>query len=1059
MPDPAARRRPARAAEPPSAPVASFLEGPSRRGFNTVGAIDGLLGGAVFGWAYDREFGRRRVKITMFVNNALAAETMANGLRRELAGIGDHDGFSGFVCAIPPEKFIPGAAVRIFADGTELTDAPLMLGPGQIDGIFEPIQGAVVSGWVRERVREPVRAMLDLAVDGALVRPVVADCLREELQKHGMGDGCFGFAEPLPASCFDGAAHLVEFRHRASGAVLAPGPRPFRATFDGTLERLDRHGGSGWVYCREAPGRPVGLDIVVNGERVGIVADRPRPDLSVPRGAASCGFEFGLPGTVAPHREIAVDILVACTENPAIPGRFGFTPPSRIVAQLEAIAATFADDAAGAERSYSAIRDTIVPGLIAALRAHDPAAGPLDLALSLDLSPLRRPVAPAAEIVDVVIPVYAGRDETIACLDSVIRAANRTPREIVVVDDCGPDEKLRAALRDYAQAGSITLVTNAENLGFPASANAGMSLHPDRDVILLNADTLVPARWIDRLRAAAYRGGNVGSVTPFSNRATICSYPLSNKDNDLPPEMPWEALDRVCAEANAGTSVELPTAIGFCAYLRRAMLREVGLFDAGRWQRGYGEENELCILAAARGWKHVLAADLFVVHHGAVSFGAEGRKAQLATNLRELNRLYPDYFPRVMDFIRDDPVAPARRALDWARLRQLSDRFMLFVSHGYGGGTAIHVEDMAARLAAQGHHALILEANSDRTGTATLRNLTLGTASVYALPGEAAALVADLRSCGVWHVHFHQIMGGAEWAALPGRLGCGYDVTIHDYSSFCPRIDLIDERNRYCGEPETAVCERCIALNGPHPQLAEPFRAAGGITGWLRLHGGLLRGARRVFVPAGDVAARMERHIPGVAYRVRPHPEAPRKVAIRRPASRSAARVAVIGAIGANKGYDLLLACARDALKQGLPLQFYLFGHTVDDAPLRALGNVRLLGEYARADLPRLFAENPCDVALFLSIWPETFCYALTDAYAAGLYPVALEFGALAERIGDSKVGTLLPLDSTPAQINAAILGEVERADRWPEIAGIGEDSLDLLADYYELPQLSLAAE
>src|SRR6202044_1898346 len=101
----------------------------------------------------------------------------------------------------------------------------------------------------------------------------------------------------------------------------------------------------------------------------------------------------------------------------------------------------------------------------------------------------------------------------------------------------------------------------------------------------------------------------------------------------LPGEIDWEALDRICAGVNGAAAVEIPTAIGFCAYVRRAMLREVGLFNAERWKRGYAEENELCILAAARGWKHVLAPNLFVVHHGAVSFGFDGRKELLEANL------------------------------------------------------------------------------------------------------------------------------------------------------------------------------------------------------------------------------------------------------------------------------------------------------------------------------------------------------------------------------------------------------------------------------------------
>jgi GT2 family glycosyltransferase/glycosyltransferase involved in cell wall biosynthesis len=1041
---------------PPAEPVVGFAEGGTQRGrFNTIGAIDGLLGGSIFGWAYDRDFGRRRVKITMYVNGRLTAETTANGLRRELVGKGDHDGFSGFVCTIPPETFLPGAVVRVFADGIELTTAPLVLGPNRIDGIFEPIEGIIAGGWVRERTREPTRAVLDMLVDGKPARTITADRLRNELKAHGVGDGRFGFAETLPASCFDGGEHEVMFRHHTSGAVLLPGARRFQASYGGALERLDQHGGGGWVFCRETPGRPIGLDIVVDGERTAVVAERPRPDVRAVRGVEARGFEFRMPDTVSRHREIAVEICVAGTDNPAIPGSFAFTPMSRVIEQLEGFAAAIGDREAApdpaVDRPYSAIRDSIVPSLVAALRSHDPHGGPLELSLHVNPTGFQGPSPRIADIVDVVIPVYSGHDETIACIESVIRSVNSTRREIVVVDDCGPDPKLRSALQAFEREGAITLLTNPRNLGFPASANAGMSLHPDRDVILLNADTLVPRGWVDRLRGAAYRAGNTGTVTPLSNRATICSYPEINKDNDLPRDVGWEALDRLCAEVNGGVAVEIPTAVGFCAYLKRAMLREVGLLNAERWKRGYGEENELCILSAAHGWKHLLAADVFVVHHGAVSFGANDRRALLETNLGTLNRLYPDYIPRVVEFLREDPVAAARRAIDWARLKQLSSRFMLFVSHRYGGGTAVHVEDMASRLAEQGCHVLILEANSDSRGVVTIRNLVLGTHSVYTLPREAEMLIRDLRACGIWHIHIHQIMGGERWAALPAQLGCPYDVTVHDYSFFCPRIDLIDEQRQYCGEPAVEVCARCIALNHPNPQLADAFRDRGGIEEWLRLHQALLSGARRVFAPSRDVATRMQQHMPGIEYCIQSHPETARTVAIRRPATTAAVRVAVIGAIGPNKGYDLLVACARDALKQALPLQFQVFGYTADETPLQALANVRLLGEYKRADLSRLVAENPCDVALFLSIWPETYCYALSDAYAVGLYPIALCFGALEERIARSKVGALLPLGSTPSQINAAILAEVAGADKWPALVQIGESAEDILGDYYGL--------
>lgn len=1009
-----------------------------------VGGIDGLIGTTVFGWAYDSAHPGRRVGIAVYVGERLVGETVANGLRRERVGVSQHDGYCGFACQIPPQEFVAGGAIRIFAERAELTEAPLLLGPEWLDGFFEPIVRGVARGWARERVREPARARLDLVIDGRRSHSLIADVLRDELSAQGVGDGRFGFAEALPSLCFDGEEHRIELRHSRTGVSLAPGPRPFRASFAGAVERLDHNGGAGWVFCREAPDRPVTLDIRINGERIRTVADLPRTDIRGLHGVERCGFEFAIPAALPRDAEITVDLFVAGTANPAIAGPFRFTPLARVIAQLEGLAAAERRDSG----PQSPLGSTIVPALVASLRAGYQGAR---LNLDLDLALFRGPDAAVDTVVDVVIPVYRGLDETVACIRSVIGSVNATRSQIVVVNDASPDPLLAAALAEFARNGAITLVTLAENGGFPAAANAGIALHPDRDVILLNADTLVPDGWIDRLRAAACRTDATGSATPFSNRATICSYPRINQDNDLPDDLDWAELDRLCARANEGLTVDIPTAVGFCAYLKRAMLREVGPLNAERWGRGYGEENELCILAAARGWKHVLAADLFVVHHGAVSFGPGQRAELLTANLGTLNTLYPDYFPRIMAFLRDDPPAAARRAVDWARLARLGGRFMLLVTHRLGGGTAIHVDAMAQQLERQGHEVLVLEANSDAEGRVWLRNHRLGTASVYALPGEFDALVTDLRHCGVWHIHFHQIMGGAGWASLPQRLGCHYDVTVHDYSPFCPRVDLIDENRRYCGEPPASVCERCIALNLPAPEWQRSYRSLGGLGEWLQFHAGFLSGARRVFVPSLDAKERIARRFPNARYEVKPHPEATQVVTIRRPDPGTTARVAVIGAIGANKGYDLLLGCAQDALKRELPLEFRLFGYTADDTPFRRLANVRMTGEYAHAALPRLLQEHPCDIALFLSIWPETYCYALSDAYGAGLYPVALAFGALRERIEATGVGSLISPASTPAEINTAILREVERAGQWPGTIAFGSSFEDLLGDYYDL--------
>jgi len=231
-----------------------------------------------------------------------------------------------------------------------------------------------------------------------------------------------------------------------------------------------------------------------------------------------------------------------------------------------------------------------------------------------------------SDILDIVVPVYRGEAETRACLESVFASANRRPVEIVVIDDRSPEPAISAWLKDLARLGRITLIEHEENRGFVQSVNEGMALHRDRDVVLLNSDTEVANDWLDRLREAAQSAADIGTATPFSNNATICSYPFEGWDGGVPGSLGLAGLDRVTAEANRGQRASIPTAVGFCMYIRRACLDKVGAFDAERFGRGYGEENDFCLRASAAGWRHVLAADVFVYHEGAVSF-SEGRAA------------------------------------------------------------------------------------------------------------------------------------------------------------------------------------------------------------------------------------------------------------------------------------------------------------------------------------------------------------------------------------------------------------------------------------------------
>jgi len=634
-----------------------------------------------------------------------------------------------------------------------------------------------------------------------------------------------------------------------------------------------------------------------------------------------------------------------------------------------------------------------------------------------------RPLAQPGPV-DVVIPVYRGCSQTLACLDSVLASVPRGTR-VWVVDDASPEPGLVAALTALARRKRIRLVRLPENRGFPAAANAGLRACAPHDAVLLNSDTLTPPGWLDRLRAAAYSAPDIGTVTPLSNDGTIVSYPDVAGGNPVPDLAACAATDALAHQANAGAVVDLPTGVGFCLFLRRECLDESGLLREDCFAQGYGEENDLCLRARHLGWRSVAAPGVFVAHVGGQSFGS-ARSHLLRRNLAVLNRLHPGYDALVAAHAAADPLAPARRGIDalrWATGRCRAGAAVL-ITHGGGGGVDRVVAERCAALEAAGLRPVVVRPavvrpsgpdapHWDRcsVGGAGFPNLS------YAVPHELPDLARLLRPDRPRHMELHHLLGhGHAVAGLARLLRLPVDLFIHDYAWFCPRIALVSTGRRYCGEPDIAGCEACVADLGSNLHEDIPVPAL------LARSAADMASARQVVAPSLDAAARIRRHFPGVNPVVQGWEDdsiLPPLAPVQRSALR---RVCVVGALGTEKGYEVLLACARDARTRFLPLEFVVVGYTADDTRLMDAGPVFVTGEYAEADAVALIRAQRAHLAFIPSVWPETWCFALGRAWEAGLAVAAFDLGAQAERIRATGRGWLLPLGMQARAVNDALL-------------------------------------
>jgi len=855
-----------------------------------------------------------------------------------------------------------------------------------------------------------------------------------------------------PPETFDTTPHML----RLEFADADPLEQPYRSAYRSKIEHIDDSGLRGWIYDALRP--TSSLTLVVQGATGEVfhvlnTIDHAALKAAHPQVIAG-GFDIRLPLRSSRAQPELVAITITGTAHLPFGPILRGTTLASAVAVAAAARRTFGTSARGL-----LFGTRLLPALVRTLAGVPPE--PEALLDGAGVLPghngLPRREAPS---IDVIVPVYRGRAETLACLDSVLTSGDSIAHRVVVIDDASPEPELSDALRSLADAGRIIYLHNEQNLGFVGSANRGLALSADADAVLLNADTVVPEKFLDRLYRAAYADATIATATPLSNNATICSLPHPPGTEDAPYGLEFSDIDALVREANAGVVRDIPTAHGFCMFIKRAALDDIGHLDAETFGSGYGEENDFSLRALERGWRNVCAADVYLAHKGAISF-AGSRQALIAANVKKVEARYPYYHDFVADFLRTDPLHDVRNNVQKAVWRR-SGRIVLFVTLSLEGGAVRHVDDMMARLADEGFLVLALATGRDHDGRKmpVVRRWDSEEALGYPQPAPIGEALADILDLAPMFIHVQHLLD------LPDGVGefvrdCGipYAVTLHDFFYGCPRVTLLDGGGFYCGIPPAQKCTSCVRESGAHAGLhrsLEPFSGTGEV--WRGKWGPLLHDAFQVIAPSQDTADRYAALFPGLRVDVKPHFAPPEAAAPRRAEVRGVGlRVAVPGAIGPQKGARQLVDLARHCSRWENDITLVIVGRTDRDTELEAFDNVSLAGPYKPGEANDALCRAGARVALFLSIFPETYSYTLSEALEAGMIPVAYDFGAIAERLRALDVGVLVPLHAPPQEVVAAIRRAAESRATVPRQAIWGHYDT-LFGDYYA-PALTDLAE
>jgi len=260
--------------------------------------------------------------------------------------------------------------------------------------------------------------------------------------------------------------------------------------------------------------------------------------------------------------------------------------------------------------------------------------------------------------VDIVIPVYNAYEDLQICLESVFKYTNLSENRLILINDNSTDYRIRVLLdkvRKENHDKKIVVLHNENNMGFSHNVNLGMAQSKKDDVLLLNSDTRVTRGWIEKITACAYSSGKIGTVTPLSNNATLCSVPNFCEENMLPPNMDVDQVADAVERCSLKKYPKITVANGFCMYIKREVIARIGYFDAETFGRGYGEENDFCNRAEQAGYIHVMCDDTYIYHKGTKSFTSKEKNTYIKEHERILYQRYPRQMRNNIKFCKDNP--------------------------------------------------------------------------------------------------------------------------------------------------------------------------------------------------------------------------------------------------------------------------------------------------------------------------------------------------------------------------------------------------------------------
>lgn len=429
--------------------------------------------------------------------------------------------------------------------------------------------------------------------------------------------------------------------------------------------------------------------------------------------------------------------------------------------------------------------------------------------------------------VDIIIPIFNALEDLRICLKSIYKYTDLQHNRLILINDQSTDERIKPFL-DEQKSKNVIVIHNSTNRGFSNNINLGMEQSNKNDVILLNSDTVVTSRWLEKIVACAYSDRSIGTVTPLSNNATLCSVPNFCEINSLPDDLSIDDAAQIVEDCSLRKYPRITVANGFCMLIKREVIDLIGYFDAEAFGKGYGEENDFCNRAEQMGYIHVMCDDTYIYHSGTKSFLTKEKEDYINEHNKILQKRYPGQVLKNSIYCRDNPNSWIGQNIEYHFAIWNHRRNILYLlqsdfrdnANDNIGGTQLHVKHLTMVLRNNMNVFVAARDNDYLHVTAYIQDKTYPFS--FHIGENDNFPVLHSRNIGnimrqilagfhidIVHVH-HTATTSLDIFYEAEKLNIPVIFTAHDFYSLCPSVKMLDLNGSICIDHEAPPCQLCL---------------------------------------------------------------------------------------------------------------------------------------------------------------------------------------------------------------------------------------------------------